>query len=118
MQSKISKIKVLIFFILCSVVGLFAYAENSNAGESQITTDIASQIFQDIDGLRIVWEDWRNGDYDIYMYDLATGIETPIATGAEFQMKPAISGNRIVWAEYGHPGNPLAHIIHKQFQKI
>ena len=31
-------------------------------------------------GNRIVWEDYRNGNWDIYMYDLSTKKETQITT--------------------------------------
>ncbi|MBI5871368.1 MAG: hypothetical protein HZB44_10530 [Actinobacteria bacterium] len=39
----------------------------------------------------IVWEDSRNGNFDIYMKDLATSREYPICLGAGDQKEPAIT---------------------------
>jgi beta propeller repeat protein/parallel beta-helix repeat protein len=46
---------------------------------------------------RIVWSDNRNGDYDIYMYDLSTSKETQISTSESDDFSPDIYGDRIVW---------------------
>ena len=44
------------------------------------------------------WEDFRNAD--IYLYNLATGRETPICVNAARQEFPDVSGNRIVWSDH------------------
>jgi beta propeller repeat protein len=44
-----------------------------------------------------VWQDGRNGNKDIYMYNLSTFTETQITTNEIDQYSPAIYGNRIVW---------------------
>jgi beta propeller repeat protein len=47
-----------------------------------------------------VWADARNGELDIYMYDLSTGEETPVCTSFGRQDLPAISsGGQIVWED-------------------
>jgi len=58
------------------------------------------QRYPAISGDWIIWMEIRNGNWDIYMYDLATGIETQITGGFNSQRYPAISGNRIVWEDY------------------
>ena len=50
-------------------------------------------------GDRIVWMDDRNGNRDVYMYDLKTNKEIPICTAEEDQGHPAIWGDRIVWRD-------------------
>ncbi|MCH8496078.1 MAG: hypothetical protein LAT57_10690 [Balneolales bacterium] len=52
-----------------------------------------------IDGNRIVWQDNRNGNWDIYFYDLSTSIETQITSNSSDQTRPVISGNYIVWVD-------------------
>jgi len=47
-------------------------------------------------GDRIVWEDIRDGNSDIYMYDLSTQQEAQISTSGTANY-PAIYDNRIVW---------------------
>ncbi len=54
----------------------------------------------DVSGDRIVWDDYRNGNSDIYMYDISTEIETRITTNTANQYGPAISGDRIAWMDY------------------
>ena len=66
--------------------------------EIRITTsELAS--YSDIYGNRIVWQDFRNGNYDIYMYDLSTSRETRITANESNQTYPAIYGDRIVWQD-------------------
>ena len=68
--------------------------------ERQITTNIELQDFPAVYGSIIVWEDLRNGNYDIYMYDLSTSTETRITTNTAFQEHPDVYGNIIVWEEW------------------
>ena len=71
-----------------------------NIDNTQITTDPAAQNNPAIHGDRIVWYDYRNGNGDIYMYDLSTNTETPITTDPASQYAPVIHGDRIVWFDY------------------
>lgn len=54
----------------------------------------------DISGDLVVWQDDRNGNQDIFLYNLATHEETRITDDAADQTRPAIHGNRIVWMDY------------------
>ena len=65
----------------------------------QVTTSTAAQSNPATDGARVVYEDVRNGNYDIYMYDPATGVETRITSNPAAQRNPDISGNVIVWED-------------------
>ncbi|MCK4969918.1 MAG: hypothetical protein KAS77_05305, partial [Thermoplasmata archaeon] len=50
-----------------------------------------------IDGDRFVWADDRNGNWDIYMFDISTGTETQVSSHATDQYQPAINGDRVVY---------------------
>ncbi len=66
--------------------------------EIRITTsELASH--PDIYGNRIVWQDLRNGNYDIYMYDLSTSRETRITANESNQTYPSLYCDRIVWQD-------------------
>ncbi|HEX6981312.1 MAG TPA: hypothetical protein VF181_00990 [Balneolaceae bacterium] len=61
--------------------------------------DGGSVAYPDIDGDHIVWQDDRNGNNDIFLYDLATNTETQITSNSAEQRSPLISGNYIVWVD-------------------
>ena len=58
------------------------------------------EIFPIINGNKIVWHEERNGNLDIYLYDLATNQEKRITTDSSVQHNPKISGNKIIWTDY------------------
>ena len=53
----------------------------------------------DVSGNIVVWQDSRNGNSDIYAYNLETGEEMQITTNEARQFHPRISGNLIVWRD-------------------
>jgi beta propeller repeat protein len=53
----------------------------------------------DIDHNIVVWQDNRNGDWDIYGYNLTTRQEFQITDEPHDQTNPAISGNMVVWED-------------------
>ena len=71
----------------------------STSTETQIITNNSIQRVPDIYEDRIVWEDYRNGNWDIYMYNLSTSTETQITTNEFNQGLPSIYGDRIVWVD-------------------
>jgi beta propeller repeat protein len=74
--------------------GLYMY-DLTNSTQSLVSA--GSDDWPDISGDKVVWVDTRNGNNDIYMYDLSTSTETPICTDPANQMYPSISGDKIVW---------------------
>ena len=91
------------------------YLYDFKTGEEKcITTTLAAYASYNISDNRIVWEDDRNfhgGDEirggenlpqnnkDIFLYDIETGKEMAIATGAMMESQPDISGKYIVWED-------------------
>jgi beta propeller repeat protein len=68
--------------------------------EVRLTEDPAWQLQPAISGDRIVWTDERNGNPDIYLYDLASSVNPIQITDTPFpEVTPAISGDRIVWRQ-------------------
>ncbi|MEM3662717.1 MAG: clostripain-related cysteine peptidase [Sulfolobales archaeon] len=69
-----------------------------------ICTAPGDQGYPAIYGKKIVWMDARNGEWDIYMYDLTQQKEIPICTAPGDQGWPAIYGDKIVWEDYRNGG--------------
>jgi len=78
--------------------------KDSDSTETLVTvnTSASSQFYPAISGNRIVYQDYRNGNGDIYMRDLSTNTERQITTDPADQINPAISGDYIVWEDYRH----------------
>ena len=72
--------------------------------ELVVCNDTAQQAAPRISGDRVVWQDKRNGNWDIYgaTIDAATdtvSAATPICTEAHDQTAPDISGDTVVWVD-------------------
>lgn len=64
-----------------------------------IATGPAVQVHPDISGHLVVWQDDRNGNWDIYGYNLITRQEFQITTEGADQTRPAISSTLVVWED-------------------
>ena len=67
--------------------------------EFPICTNSAEQSYCSVGGDIVVWEDRRNGNYDIYGYDLSTSTEFAICTNSATQRQVSISGDIVVWKD-------------------
>ena len=75
----------------------------------EFTTNTSDQYSPVIYGNKIAWEDDRNGNCDIYIYDLSTKKQIH-TTNTSHQSSPDIYGNRIVWID-DRNGNELGNTI-------
>ncbi len=66
----------------------------------QITTNAATQSAPAIYDNKIVWNDTRNGNSDIYLYNISTGQEIRITTNTSTQSAPDIYNDKIVWEDW------------------
>lgn len=68
---------------------------------SQITDELDTTKAgrPDVSGDLIVWKDNRNGNWDIYMYDIGGGGESPVSTEPHYQNLPVTNGFVIVWQD-------------------
>jgi len=70
----------------------------------RVTNDPSMQWNPKIYDDHIVWQDNRNGDWDIYMHTISTATETRLTSEAIDQVLPSIWGDNIVWLERGTDG--------------
>ena len=81
---------------LDSELAIYDLRDGSGYG---ITFDDADQMYPAISGETIVWQDNRNGNWDIYMYDVNTEQITPLIVNSGDQINPAIDGDKVVWQD-------------------
>lgn len=131
------------FWFAIVLVALVWFPAFSDFVPVRITDNPNIQIEPAIDGTRIVWQDNRNktldfvnpkNHWDIYAYDLTTGIERRITNNDKDQINPAIDGDWIVWEDdrmstgfpgtnkeiysYLLPGGPEAQVTQANFNQI
>jgi len=80
------------------------YMHIGDAAPTRLSPTQAGQGQPSIYGTKVVWTDYRSGQADIYVKDLATGIETPVCTDPDNQGSPTIYGDWVAWVDYGAPG--------------
>ncbi|MCK9306508.1 MAG: Ig-like domain-containing protein [Methanoculleus sp.] len=68
----------------------------THVGE-RITSDDASQEKPSISGDYIVWQDDRDGNWDVYLYQRSTGEETQLTNDTSDQWLPIVRGNHVAW---------------------
>ena len=73
--------------------------------ETRITTN-GTASNPDIYGDKIVWQDNRNGNWDVYIYDISTKKEIH-TTNKSDQINPAIYGNLVVWEDERNGGHDI-----------
>jgi len=85
-------------------------SDRDNPGEFPIATVVvptdphgyAYSAQPRIEGNVVVWQDYRNGNWDIYGYDITSGTEFQITDDTAHQRYPDISGHTVVWTDYRH----------------
>jgi beta propeller repeat protein len=85
----------ILFLVLVSST---ASAASPTITKTQITTHRTAEN-PAIYGNIIAWQDYRNGNWDIYIYNISTKKETH-TTNKLNQTNPAIYSNRVVWEDY------------------
>lgn len=97
------QIRIISGMVFCIALWLFVaapgYAEQAPGTEFQITNSDVDQVDPVISGDQIVWNEKKDGQYDIYLYTISTRQVTPVCTEPHNQYAKAIAGNRIAWVD-------------------
>ncbi len=99
----LASVSLILFLILVTSA---ASAASPTVTETRITTNPSNSLNPDVYGNTIVWQDDRNGNYDIYMYDISTKKEIH-TTDKSNQISPDIYGNKVVWEDERNGGHDI-----------
>ncbi len=84
---------------------IFCY--NISSGKEMQVSFSGAAYTPSVSGTLIAWEDNRNGNGDIYLYNLSNSEELPLCTDPADQRNPKISGDWVVWEDRRHqPAQP------------
>ena len=72
----------------------------ASAWQLRLTNNAYDQQSPAVSGTNVVWQDNRNGNWDIYLYDGMTGATRQLTSNASDQMSPQIAGRYVVWEDY------------------
>ncbi len=90
--------------VSAAALALLATASPASAGwfgpEQRLTTNAAEQMYPDIYGDTVVFQDKRNGNWDIYLLDLSTGNSRRLTSDAGEQSEPRIWGASVVYDDH------------------
>ena len=92
-SATLTLLTVVLFLIIISS------AASAAITETRITTDKSNSEYPAIYNNKIVWQDDRNGNWDIYIQDLSTKAQIH-TTNLSDQVRPDIYGNNVVWQDY------------------
>jgi beta propeller repeat protein len=98
-----ASVALILFLILFSSA---ASATSPMVTETRMTTNPSNSENPVIYGNTIAWQDDRNGNWDIYIYDLSTRQELH-TTNTSNQVSPDVYGNRVVWEDERNGGHDI-----------
>ena len=73
-----------------------------DVGEQRLAITSSEPDNLDLDGDLLVYDDYRAGSFDVWLYDFGDGSETQVTSANRGQFYPRISGRTIVWQDARH----------------
>lgn len=80
------------------------YSYDIDTGHTEIVTNLGKQYSADIYEKKIVYDDLRDGNWNIYMYDRSNNRETQLTNEPHDQMSPQIYGSSIIYMDNRNGG--------------
>ncbi|MCD1296122.1 hypothetical protein CUJ83_14050 [Methanocella sp. CWC-04] len=84
--------------------GQHIYSYNIDTEETRMISSVGKQYNADIYGSKVVYDDSRIGNWNIYIYDLRTGQEKWLTYETHDQLNPHIYGNKVVYLDNRNGG--------------
>ncbi|MGC1121630.1 MAG: hypothetical protein WBA22_11110 [Candidatus Methanofastidiosia archaeon] len=101
-----------LLFILVFTLLMASVVSSAEQNDFPLTLSHFTQVNPAIYGDTVVWQDNRNGNWDIYGYKLSTKEEFQITTDDHDQYRPAIYGDTVVWIDSGDEDKSMRRIYY------
>jgi len=99
--------RLLIFCLAWAPVLLLTGLAYADITTVPVTANAHADIAPHIHGNYIVWQGNVDGDWEIFLYNVATGQTTQITENDYDDFSPQTDGNNVVWVGYNVPGGEI-----------
>jgi beta propeller repeat protein len=72
-----------------------------------VTANAHADIAPHVHGNYIVWQGHVDGDWEVFLYNIATGQTTQVTENDYDDFSPQTDGNDVVWVGYNRPGGEI-----------
>lgn len=89
-------------FLACTFIiplGLLSNTTKVEAAESVLYSHPSSQQKPILVGNKVVWQDYRSGNFDLFLYDLETKEEVQLSASPIDETEYDFDGEKVVWSE-------------------
>ncbi len=74
---------------------------------TRVTNNLCEDTLPQIKGNYVVWQEYAHGDWEIFLYDVTTGVTTQITENSYDDTSPQTDGNNVVWLGYNRTGGEI-----------
>jgi beta propeller repeat protein len=85
---------------MSKTMDVWLYDVTTNTKRHLFNNPTYDETSPQVSGNKIVWFDERKGYYDVYLYDLSTGVEKQITNSMRDRSYLKFEGNRILWTDF------------------
>jgi TolB protein len=103
------KLSRLLFTALVAISAVMVFGGVLYAGSTvtQVTDNAYEDSLPQIQGDYVVWQGRMETDWEIFVYNITTGVTTRVTDNSYDDVFPRTDGNHVVWLELGESGGEI-----------
>ncbi|MBW2171413.1 MAG: hypothetical protein JRF69_05430 [Deltaproteobacteria bacterium] len=101
------KRRLLILLVALAPLLLFGGLVHADIAIVPVTANAHADIAPHIHGNYVVWQGYVDGDWEIFLYNIATEETTQVTENDYDDFSPKTDGNDVVWVGYNRPGGEI-----------
>ena len=101
------KILLISLISFVAIMGLNAAPAQAEIIVIQVTSNSSEDSMPQIKGSHVVWQRYWNGDWEIFLYDMTTGLIQQITNNNHDDISPQTDGKYVVWMACSGAGGEI-----------